>query len=89
MKTKIIITGQISGNRNLLNKIGASNVKNLRFNNYSVSFDTKKEAIKALSEARQAIKNEDPEFYLNGCSYIRGSQLSYDASTARLFNELV
>jgi len=81
MKTSITISGQISGNRNLLNKIQTidSEVKNLSFNGFEIIFNTKKEAVKALSEARQSIKDEEPEYYNEGVSYSRGWMLTYDA----------
>ena len=86
MKTSILITGQISGNRNLLMKIQTidSEVKKLPFNDYEVIFNTKKEAVKALSEARRAIKEEEPEFFNEGVSYTRGYVLNYDASSAKI-----
>ena len=86
MKTSITITGQISGNRNLLLKLQTNNceVYNLPFNDYELVYLSKKDAVQALSEARKSIKKEEPEFYNEGVSYIRGYLLNYDASYARI-----
>jgi hypothetical protein len=85
MKTSIIITGSgISSKNALLRKIRVydSQVKKLPFNNYSIQFDTKKEAVKALSEAFQDMRSDwDYKDYID---YARGRFLSYDAGTARI-----
>ena len=86
MKTKIFITGDgISSKNTLLRKIPCyrSQVKSLDFNNYSIEFETKKEAVKALSEAYQDMKSDfDYKDYID---YARGRFLSYDAGTARIY----
>ena len=86
MKTTIEITGSgISSKNTLLRKITCygSQVKNLSFNNYSITFKTKKEAVKALSEAYQDMKSDFD--YKNYIDYARGRFLSYDAGTARIY----
>jgi len=85
MKTLIIITGSgISSKRLLLRKIRVcdSQVKELPFNNYSIEFSSKKEAIKALSEAYQDMRSDWD--YKDFIDYARGRFLSYDAGTARI-----
>lgn len=87
MKTSITISGQISGNQTLRNAIYSLNceTKKLQFNNYEIIFPTKKEAVKALSDAFQTLKSEELEYYKDGgISYSRGSYLQYDASTATI-----
>jgi hypothetical protein len=85
MKTLIIITGSgISSKRLLLRKIRVcdSQVNELPFNNYKIEFETKKEAIKALSEAYQDMRSDWD--YKDFIDYARGRFLSYDAGTARI-----
>lgn len=77
MKTTIIIKGQINGNLNLKNSIECDEVKSLPFNNYSLKFNTKKEAKKALREAYKYMKSNDYDVEL-----MRGESLLYDASLA-------
>ena len=86
MKTTIEITGSgITSKNALLRKIGRNgdHIKNLPFNNYSITFKTKKEAVKALSEAYQDMKSDFD--YKNYIDYARGRFLSYDAGTARIY----
>ena len=86
MKTTIEITGSgITSKNALLRKIPCydSQVKKLPFNNYSISFKTKKEAVKALSEAYQDMKSDWD--YKDFIDYARGRFLSYDAGTARIY----
>jgi hypothetical protein len=85
MKTQIVITGSgISSKLTLLRKIRVydSQVKELPFNNFSISFDTKKEAVKALSEAFQDLRSDFDTKYVT--DYARGRFLSYDAGIARI-----
>ena len=87
MKTSITISGQISGNFTLLNAISTSEseTKKLQFNNYEIIFQTKKQAVKALSNAFQQLKSDELEYYKEGgINYSRSSFLEYDASTATL-----
>lgn len=89
MKTSIIIKGQIGGNFTLsrLCQTHNSELKKLPFNNFEIKFKTKKEAVKALSEAYQHLKQENADKYNSGdWSYQRGEFLQYDASEARIFN---
>ena len=85
MKTTIYITGSgIVSKNTLLRKIPThrEQVRKLMFNNYAIDFETKREAIKALSEAYQSMKS-DLE-YRGDVSYIRGYSLSYDAGRAEI-----
>ncbi len=86
MKTTIFITGGNGGNFTLMRAIATPySVTSDHFTDLAVTFGSKKEAVKALSEAFQYLKSEEPEYYRNGgISYSRSKYLSYDASTARI-----
>jgi len=83
MKATIEITGQISGNFLLRNRVSTweSTIESCMFNTFRIHFPTKKSAIKALSDARK-------KFILDGdsYSYTRGYSLSYDASRATILD---
>lgn len=83
MKTSIQITGQFSGNIDLRGAIKTPDCeeKKLPFNGYLLTFNTKKEAEKALWEGYKYMKLQD-QF----CRYAKKSSLQYDASTARILN---
>lgn len=90
MRTTVKITGELGGNRKLLNRIQSidSTVEEYRFNNYGVIFNTKKEAVKALSKAYQSLKYEEPNYFKNGgMQYLRGYGLYYDASKAVIIDD--
>jgi len=78
MKTKIIIAGHYMSVSKLRTFIQAYNctIKKLQFNSLLLEFNTKKEAIKALSNAYQNLKGDETT------SYSRGSSISYDAGRA-------
>jgi len=84
MKTSIIITGQFAGNSTLRNSIMTDNCveKNLQFNNKELIFNTKKEAVKALSSAFNFLKSDKEDWKNSNASYKYASSLSYDASRA-------
>ena len=85
MKASIIITGSgISSKYRLLRSIPAckDQVVNLPFNNFKIEFKSKKQAVKALSEAYQLLAS-DSETKI-ATSYTRGYILSYDAGTAKI-----
>jgi len=84
MRTIIIITGGISGNYILRNKIRTINSKEekARFNGFKIIFNTKKEAVKTLSDAYQSLRAEEPDYAKYGILYTRGCSLSYDQSEA-------
>ena len=85
MKTSIIITGSgVKSKSTLLNAIPCyqSQVKELNFNNYKIDFKSKKEAVKALTEAYKKLK-ADPETK-DQLWYSRNSSLSFDAGTATI-----
>ena len=89
MKTSIQITGSgISSKTTLLGSIAnrKSETKNLMFNNYEVVFPTKKEAIKALSDAYQTLSSDKEDWRASMGSYTRGSSLSYDAGVASIID---
>ena len=81
MKTTIKIKGQIGGNYKLraaisgLSMIG--DVEEGMYSNFYLHFQTKKDAIKALSEGRKSMIQDGYDI-----SYSRGHLMSYDASTA-------
>jgi len=87
MKAEIFITGGISGNRIIANKLsGSTGIRNGRFNALIVEFDSIVEARKSLSTASKELREE---------AYFEGSQtfpshsreagiLSWDASTAKI-----
>ena len=84
MQTTIVITGQISGNRTLLNAIPHQTVRNLPFYGYAIDFNTKKEATEALSNARIALKEDKEDWDSAQGSYVRGVRLNWDASKAKI-----
>jgi len=83
MKTKISITGQISGNTTLVNAIGGE-VKKGMFNSFIITFPTKGLAVKAIRQAYKYLKNEEPEFKHGIKSNKERTFLSYDASQAKI-----
>ena len=86
MKTKIRITGQTAGNIRLcLHLQSAAIVEERFFQDYILTFATKKEAKKAISVAYKNLKELEPDFYREGgINYFPGSRLFYDASTAKI-----
>ena len=90
MKTQISITGQVNGNCKLKTAIITNDctVKK-HFQNFTLTFPTKKAAIKALSEGwKYLLRNEDNMEWaksISGISYSRGYSLSYDASVAKIY----
>lgn len=62
MTTTIRITGQISGNHTLANKLrGAIEEKREMFNSFILIYSSKKEAVKAIRNAYNELCNEEPE----------------------------
>ena len=84
MKTTILIKGQLNGNFKLRNSIECDNVETLPFNNYSLKFNTKKDAKKALRKAYKYMKVND--YYVE---LFRGESLFYDASSACIVDRTV
>lgn len=86
MKVNIVITGQVSGNFTLLNKLNNGTQKSGMFNSFILNFDKKSEAIKAIKAAYKSLCNEEPE----NKGLIRKNEdstiLSYDASKAIILN---
>jgi hypothetical protein len=82
MTTSIIITGQIMSVSTLRNAIIGKELKinKLQGNSIDLIFKTKKEAVKALSNAYQYLKQDET------VSYSRGGSLSYDAGNAYITN---
>jgi len=89
MKVQIVITGQISGNFTLLNKLDNGTSKKGMLNGFILNFDTKAEATKAIKEAYKSLCIAEPEFK-GLTSGIRknedSSVLYYDASKAVILN---
>lgn len=81
MKTTIEVTGQLNGNRALVNSISCNDRKNLPYGGYVLTFDTKKEAKKALWEAFKYMRANDMTSRLQ---YSKYGWLTYDASEARI-----
>lgn len=86
MKTQIRITGQVAGNHRLNLHLQPEAEKVERsFNDFLLTFTTKKGAKKALRQAFKNLKELEPDFYRDGgVSLIRGELLVYDASTVRI-----
>lgn len=88
MKNYIHITGSgISSKLVLMRKMRVYKERIVEdsFNNFTIEFPTKKEAVKILSEAFQYMRSD--ENYRNFIDYSRGRFLSYDAGTARISNK--
>jgi len=87
MITVIEIKGQIQGNSTLRNAIVKAGSQDQRTNNggYRIEFNTKKEARRALWDAYRKIRQDEP----GEVSYSPGTILSYDASTARISEEII
>lgn len=85
MKAKIFISGQIMGNRTLLNAISCYDVKDGMFNSYHCYFDSLGDAKKAIREANKTIK-QDLDTDQKPCLSMAkdASFLSWDASTAQI-----
>ncbi len=79
MTTQIIITGQIGSIYTLRSVLADYNCEVTRgmFNSVTLTFNTKKEAVKALSNGRKYLKADDKQY-----SYDAGNMLRYDAATA-------
>ena len=83
MKTQIRITGQVGGNHTLLFAIQTSECEVEKdYQNYTITFNTKKEAVKALSTAYQDLNQDKEDAAASFMSYRRGHSLTYDASQA-------
>jgi hypothetical protein len=86
MKTAIFISGQITGNSKLRNAIITADCEERRGMFYSITltFPTKKAAVKALSKAYKYMKCEEPLLSrgIGGISYRRAHAINYDASRA-------
>lgn len=83
MKTEIIITGQINGNYKLFNALNCCEAEHRAgmFNSHTLTFKTKKEAIKAMREGYWIMKRAD----LTGVKANRDRTLMYyDASKAEV-----
>jgi hypothetical protein len=79
MTTQIIITGQIGSIYTLRSVLIDYSVQEARgmFNSFILTFETKKDAVKALSNGRKYLKLDDKQY-----SYAAGQMLRYDAATA-------
>jgi hypothetical protein len=93
MRTEIWITGQISGNHRLYNRLLAvgSRVESYKeglFHSKLIVFETKRAAKQALWKAYTSLCAEEPgqRNKTGGINYSAGSSLSYDASQATITN---
>ena len=85
MKAKIFISGQIMGNRTLLNAISCYDVKDGMFNSYHCYFDSLGDAKKAIRDANKTIKQDLDADQKRCLSMAKdASFLSWDASTAQI-----
>ena len=83
MKTQIQITGQVGGNHTLLIACQDFDCEvEKHFQNFTITFPTKRAAIKALSSAFQYLKSDKEDWDASCGMYRRGMNLSYDASSA-------
>lgn len=84
MKTKILITGQPHGNFKLnMHLQNEAEKAEKSFQDYYLSFHTKKQARAALKGAYMRLRELEPDFYKDGgINLIHGEKLLYDASRA-------
>lgn len=93
MKTEIRITGRISGNHRLANRITAvgnriESIKDGMFYSKIIVFETKRSAKQALWKAFTSLCAEEPgqRNKLSGIRYSFGNALYYDASQATIID---
>ena len=85
MKAKIFISGQIMGNRTLLNAISCYDVKDGMFNSYHCYFDSLGDARRAIRRANKSIKCDLDADQRHCLSMAKGASfLRWDASTAQV-----
>ena len=87
MKTSIMITGSgLNSKTTLKNAIMTfdCDLNRLNFNNFEIVFNTKKEAVNALSEAYKHLSHDKEDWKASCGSYTRGRSLSYDAGIASI-----
>ena len=89
MKAEIIITGQVSGNFHLLGKMHNYSELQKSYANFTLKYNTKKQAQADLESAWKAIKRDESEYCKKDGSYIvrhnkRATALIYDASKAAI-----
>lgn len=88
MKTKIEITGQISGNFvlfNLLRTINSEEKKGM-FNSFTITYKTKREAKQAIKKAKQRLFEDDQT---KNVTFVAKdyTRITYDASSAYIINK--
>lgn len=85
MTQTVTITGQISGNRRLLDAISTidSKYESISFNGFQVTYPTKAAAKKALWYAYKYLVSQEPDFK-SMIKYSKYGSLSYDASRAEI-----
>jgi len=86
MKTRIIISGQPRSTNRLLAACTTLDVvsKTRSFNEHVFTFNSKRAAVKALSEGFQHLSKDREDWEASAGGYRRGHFLSYDASTAKI-----
>lgn len=84
METSIIISGQIQSVSTLTGAIETNSCKceKLPFNNYKLTFRTKKEAVIALSAAYRYLSSDKEDWKASMGGYHYGCTISYDAASA-------
>lgn len=86
MKTKIIINGDgVSSKLELLKRLRPyeSQVKEIPVNNFVIHYKNRGDAVKALSEAFQAMHSDEET--KRDIRYVRGSYLSYGQGKAEIY----
>lgn len=85
MKTTIQITGQISGNytlHNAISRTGWPEIKRGMFNSFIITYETRKEARRAMWEAYKSLRADKQDAQASRLKYSPKHSLSYDASRA-------
>jgi hypothetical protein len=85
MNAQIRITGQISGNYNLLRKLNQYINKKEVFNDIVLEYESKTKAVEDLNNAFKKLCNEKPELKNKMGGIIKANDiLYYDASKAEI-----
>lgn len=87
MKSSILITGSGTMSKSTLRRTCQSydcKVVDMSYGSAEIRFNTKKEAVKALSDAFQELRADKEDWAASCGSYRRGVSLNYDAGNARI-----
>lgn len=85
MKTSIIIKGSIMSQSQIKRFLTAPDKMLKHLNSSEYVYNSKKEAVKALSAAYHSLKEDKEDWAKSNASYRYGSYLSYDAATAHIY----